>query len=235
MLSSYPIGRILGSEIRVHGLFVMLLVGLVGGSLLRDDTPTALWQGLSYFLLFSMIVLHEFGHALAARLFGIRTPTITLHIMGGIAALERRPQGALAEFVVAFAGPLVNLVIATALFLAGAWQENQAEPLTLAGFLEMLLLINVGLFLFNLLPAFPMDGGRIFKAMLQVVIPERFALLSSVVIGQAFGLCFIVYGLLRLDFMFGVVGIFLFVMAAGEGGRHPLWMFGRAFPAEGRA
>jgi stage IV sporulation protein FB len=226
MLESYRIGRILGSEIRIHGLFLVLVAVMVGSSFLRDDTGLALWQALVYGTMFSMILLHEFGHALAARLFGIRTPRITLHVMGGIAELDGRPRGSLAEFTVAFAGPLVNLVLAVVLFLGGFWQGNKAPPHTFDGFMETLLLVNVALFIFNLIPAFPMDGGRILKALIQIVTGERIALTVSVVMGQVLAVGFIGYAVLHLQVLLGVVGFFLFLMAATEAGRHPLWMLG---------
>lgn len=226
MLSSYRIGRILGSEIRIHGLFLVLVVVMVGSAFLRDDRGLALWQSLTLGMMFAMIVLHEFGHALAARMFGIRTPTITLHVMGGIAAMDRKPNGSLAELVVALAGPAVNLVIAAALLLGGFWQDNRAPAGTFEGFMETLLLVNVGLFIFNLIPAFPMDGGRVLKAIVQMVTGERMALMASVAMGQIFALAFIVYAAVNLQYMLGIVGIFLFFVAATEGGRHPFWMFG---------
>jgi len=232
MLKSYRIGRVLGSEIRIHGLFLVLVAVMAGSAFMREDAAQALWQTLILATMFSLIVLHEFGHALAARLFGIRTPRITLHVMGGIAELERNPKGSLAEFVVAFAGPLVNLALAAALYLGGAWQNNKAPAGTLEGYMEMLLLLNVGLFLFNLIPAFPMDGGRILKALVQVVTGERIALLCSVVLGQICALCFIGIAVATLQPMLGIVGIFLFAVAATEGGRHPLWMFG--YPPKSR-
>jgi len=226
MLKSYRIGRFLGSEIRIHGLFLVLASVMVGSAFLREETGRALWQALTLASMFALIVLHEFGHALAARLFGIRTPRITLHVMGGIAELERNPRGSLQEFVVAIAGPMVNLVLAAVLYLCGFWQDNQAQAGTYEGYMERLLLLNVGLFLFNLIPAFPMDGGRILKALVQVVTGERIALLCSVVLGQFCALCFIGIAVGTFHPMFGIVGLFLFAVAATEGGRHPFWMFG---------
>src|SRR5213593_3772919 len=168
---SWRIGRIAGIDLYVHMTFLILL-GWVGLSyyLARHSVRDAL-SGIGFILaLFGIVVLHELGHALTARRYGIRTRDITLLPIGGVSRLERIPDEPRQEVWVSLAGPAVNVVIAAALY---AWLllSHTLRPfsaLTMAGgpFLERLLLVNVSLAVFNLLPAFPMDGGRVLRALL---------------------------------------------------------------------
>ncbi len=176
MLGSWNVGRLFGIRVNVNVSCLLLValaafMGLGAGGLARALTTAALVPAV-----FVCVLLHEFGHALTARRFGIRTRDVTLYFIGGVARLEglgRRPRE---ELVVALAGPAVNLVIAAALAVVflpfGLVLAPEAlppdAPAHLAGsFLFTLLAANLMLALFNLIPAFPMDGGRVLRSLLQ--------------------------------------------------------------------
>jgi Zn-dependent protease len=166
------LGRVYGTAIGLHLTFPLLLAYVAwdarSGGL--DWTQTGWLVGLVC-LLFVCVLLHEFGHILAARYYGIRTPQVTLMPIGGVAMLERMPKAPAQEFVVTLAGPLVNVLIAVCLtpFLSAEerWVLG-ADDLggTLLGSLRWM---NVAMCLFNLLPLFPMDGGRLLRALLHAV------------------------------------------------------------------
>ncbi|MCS7009263.1 MAG: M50 family metallopeptidase, partial [Chthoniobacterales bacterium] len=161
---SFSIGKVADIDIRIHITFLLLLL-LVGWSSYQNDGLIGAWAGISFILLlFGCVLLHELGHAFAARAFGIRTPDITLLPIGGVARLEKMPRNPIQELVIAAAGPVVNVVIAIGLYwLIGRnamfWSLEGFEVVGPGQILVKLLLANVYLVLFNLLPAFPMDGG----------------------------------------------------------------------------
>src|SRR5262245_8734034 len=168
---SWPIGRIAGIDIKVHATFVLLLifVGFAYWSEQRSAAAVVAGVGLTL-AIFLCVVLHELGHALTARRYGIRTRDIVLLPIGGVARLERIPEEPMRELAVAVAGPAVNVVIAAVLFVvlqaSGRWEGSATMSFTEGPFLGRLLYVNVWLVLFNLLPAFPMDGGRMLRAIL---------------------------------------------------------------------
>src|SRR6478736_1779218 len=164
---SLPIFRIAGIQLRIHITFLLLIGWLAVGYYAQGGSAMALGRILFVLLLFLCVVLHEFGHAIAAKNFGINTPDITLLPIGGVARLERMPDEPRQELIIALAGPLVNVVIALALFVFVGWRGFSLEHAASgADLLVQLLAINVILVLFNLLPAFPMDGGRVLRALL---------------------------------------------------------------------
>nr|MBA3516281.1 M50 family metallopeptidase [Hyphomicrobiales bacterium] len=155
---SFPIARLFGSQIRIHVTFLLLLAW-IGISHYQQGGPPAAFEGVAFILaLFACVIAHEFGHALAARRYGIRTPDITLLPIGGLARLERMPEKSGQEIVVALAGPAVNVVIAVVLFVImnarfdiDALQRLDNPAL---GFMARLFSVNIFLVLFNLIPAF---------------------------------------------------------------------------------
>jgi Zn-dependent protease len=165
---SIPIARIAGIQLRIHITFV-LLIGWLGLGYYNSGGSAAAASGIIFILLlFLCVVLHEFGHAIAAKAYGINTPDITLLPIGGVARLERMPEEPKQELIIAIAGPLVNVIIALCLFVV-IGSRGDVDPRTAlqsGDMLVRLLAINVWLILFNLLPAFPMDGGRNFAARL---------------------------------------------------------------------
>ncbi len=170
-------------------------------------------------LLFACVVAHEFGHIFMARRFGVTTPTVTLLPIGGVAQLERIPEKPWEEFLVAIAGPAVNVVIATVLVLLlrrfARWRQSGGMNNSAIGMLDRLAVVNVFLVLFNLIPAFPMDGGRVLRAALASRLGYVRATEIAATIGQwvAFGLGFLgLFGNPLLIF----IAIFVYLAAASE-------------------
>lgn len=214
---SLTIGRVAGTDIRLHVTFLIFLawIGIVdylaGG-------PAAAVQSIVFILLvFLCVTLHEFGHIAMARRFGVKTPQVILSPIGGIAAMERMPEKPRQELLVAIAGPLVNVAIALLLMavfgigLAGlATQDFDAATLA-----QRLLLVNVMLVLFNLIPAFPMDGGRVLRALLAMKMGAPRATAVAARIGQFFAVLFFVLGLFWSPILM-LVGIFIYFAAGAE-------------------
>jgi Zn-dependent protease/CBS domain-containing protein len=219
MTWSFNLGTIAGTAVRVHVTFALLLVWIwlmhyrIGGA------PAA-WEGVAFILaIFACVVLHEFGHIAAARYFGIKTPDITLLPIGGVARLERMPEEPGQEFVIAIAGPLVNVVIAALIFVAlggsaGIEQMAQVED-PRSGFLVRLAGVNVFLVLFNMIPAFPMDGGRVLRAALASRMSWARATQIAASIGQGLAFVFGFIGLFYNPFLI-FIGIFVYLAAAAE-------------------
>ncbi len=217
---SWKLARIAGIDIYIHATFLLLLLWLGISAWLQEGTLTAVIANIGFVLaLFACVVAHEYGHALTARHFGIATRHITLLPIGGVAALERMPRRPAHEFLVALAGPAVNLVIAIVLWLmpGGAIPAGEGGAVTLMGgsFLQRLMMINLVLALFNLLPAFPMDGGRVLRAALAMRMEYASATRMAASIGQAlaFGMGFI--GLFTNPFLL-FIALFIWIGAAAE-------------------
>ena len=163
------LGTIAGIRIQVHWTFLLIVAWVALTSFFSGMNWLGAILNVGFILvLFGCVLLHELGHALAARMFGIPTRDITLLPIGGLARLERMPRKPVEEMVVALAGPAVNVVIAglllAVLLPTVGLQSLAAVPLGSGGFLQQLLVINVMLVAFNMLPAFPLDGGRVFRA-----------------------------------------------------------------------
>jgi stage IV sporulation protein FB len=217
---SFPIGRLLGSEIRVHVTFFLLLAWIGIAHYQQGGTAAAVNGVLFIIAIFACVVAHEFGHALMARRYGIRTPDITLLPIGGLARLERMPEKPSEEIVVALAGPVVNLVIAAVLILAmntrfdlEALQRLDNPAL---GFMVRLASVNVFLALFNLIPAFPMDGGRVLRAVLAIWYPRAQATNIAARIGQALAFGFGFLGLMGGNPLLIFIAIFVYLAATAE-------------------
>src|SRR5260370_8272591 len=152
--------------------FCLLIAWWAFGYYAEAGSAVAAARVIFVLLLFVCVVLNEFGHAFAAKAFGINTPDITLLPIGGVARLERMPEEPLQELIIALAGPAVNVIIAFCLFLV-IGTRGLLNPETVQGgdMIAQLLTINVVLLLFNLLPAFPMDGGRVLRALLATRLP----------------------------------------------------------------
>ena len=216
---SIHIGRLFGIRVEVHVTF-LLFVGwiAVNQGLLTGEAARAVAAVALLLLVFACVVLHELGHALTARRFGIATRDIVLLPIGGVARLERMPERPQQEIAVAVAGPAVNVGIAALLVLL---MTLTGRPTDLAGFrgglLETLLLVNVMLVLFNLLPAFPMDGGRVLRALLALRLPYLQATRIASAVGQGAALLLGVAGLFYLhNWMLAFVALFVFLAAAEE-------------------
>jgi Zn-dependent protease/CBS domain-containing protein len=219
MTWSFKIGTFGGTEVRVHVTFALLLIWIWFAHYQEGGTAAA-WEGVLYILaVFACVVLHEFGHVLAARRYGIRTPDITLLPIGGLARLERMPDDPRQELVIAIAGPLVNVAIAAIIFAALGFSvgiEQMAEiENPQVDFFARLAGVNVFLVLFNLIPAFPMDGGRVLRAVLAIWLPWSRATQIAANIGQGLAFVFGFIGLLYNPLLI-FIAIFVYLAAAAE-------------------
>src|SRR5947199_7334358 len=188
---SLPIFRVAGIQLRIHITFLLLIAWLAFSYYAQSGSAAAASRVIFVLLLFLCVVLHEFGHAFAAKAFGINTPDITLLPIGGVARLERMPEKPTQELVIALAGPMVNVVIALGLFVVGGSQAflNPSPPGG-GGLIANLMTLNILLLLFNLLPAFPMDGGRVLRALLATRLSYARATQVAASIGQGFAFVF---------------------------------------------
>lgn len=220
---SWTIARINGIDVRMHWTFLLLLVWIGFGYFAAGAGAVGIAIGIGFILaLFACVVLHEFGHAIMAQYYGIPTRDITLLPIGGVARLERMPREPRQELAVAIAGPLVNVAIAAVLYgvLVGIGGVNRLriEPVisgTAEGFLVNLLWINVILVLFNLLPAFPMDGGRVLRAVLATRMTYPKATRIAAGVGQFMAILFGLFGLLYNPFLL-FIAIFVYLGAEAE-------------------
>ena len=219
---SWTIGRIAGIDIQVHATFLLLLAWIGYAQYQAVGTGAAALSGIVFTLaVFASVVLHELGHALTAAHFGVKTRAIVLWPLGGVAQLEQIPDEPREEFLIAAAGPAVTVVIALLLFVILRLAGVPLDPRNVMGsggsFLERLLWINVVLAVFNLLPAFPMDGGRILRALLAMRMDHGRATKIAAGIGQAFALAFGLYGLFVSGNVWLVfIAFFVWIAAASE-------------------
>ena len=215
---SVTIGRIAGTAVRIHITFILFLVWIGASALRHDGGDAAMRNVLFIVLLFACVLAHEFGHILTARRYGINTPEVTLLPIGGVASLERIPDKPAQELAVALAGPAVNIVIALALVLiAGAVIPEEMQKIDDPRISLVARLAGANLFLaiFNLIPAFPMDGGRVLHAVLSMKMgPQRATAIASR-IGQGFAFLLGFAGLFGNPMLL-FIAIFVYVAAAGE-------------------
>ena len=217
---SLTVARVGGTDVRIHVTFLLLLGWLWFAYYQQGGAPAA-WEGVIFVaLLFLCVLLHEFGHVFAARRYGVQTRDVTLWPFGGIASLERMPDKPSEELVVAIAGPLVNVVIAAGLILLlGARVDPedlsriQDPSVSMAAKLAG---ANIFLVLFNLIPAFPMDGGRVLRAVLAMRMTHARATQWAAAIGQAFAVAFGILGILSGNFLLVLIAVFVFLAASGE-------------------
>jgi Zn-dependent protease len=239
MFSSLKLGKVFGIDLYVHATFWLLPLIILFGGASAGDLSGAAFDVAVVFAIFGCVVLHEVGHALAARYYGIRTRDITLYPIGGAASLERMPERPLHEIVVALAGPAVNVVIAMGI-VAGLIVGNMAMPLAWDPatpdigmvFLARLLLANVLLVAFNLIPAFPMDGGRVFRALLSTSMPRVQATQAAASVASVIAAGFVMLGVGSLlgitgqvlppilgfldSPMLAILGVFIYVIGQAE-------------------
>jgi Zn-dependent protease len=217
---SWRIGAFRGIGVYVHATFLILIGFIVLSYWSQGQSLAATLAGVGFILaLFGCVVLHEFGHALMAARYGIKTRDITLLPIGGVARLERMPDDPRQELWVALAGPAVNVVIAAALL---AWLELTAtraplSDLSLTGgpFLQRLMVLNVFLVGFNMLPAFPMDGGRVLRAILATRMEYTRATHIAATIGQGMALLFGFLGVFGNPFLL-FIALFVWIGAGQE-------------------
>ena len=216
---SFSIGRIAGIDVRIHGTFFLLLAWIGFVFYRQGGMPAAIDGVLFVLLIFLCVVLHEFGHALAARRYGIKTHDITLLPIGGLARLERMPDKPAEEVVVALAGPTVNVVIAAGLWivigLTGGLPDPQMIEQTGASLALRLFTVNIWLVLFNMIPAFPMDGGRVLRAFLAMRMNYARATQIAASIGQGIAFLFFILGLWWNPLLL-LIAVFIYFGASSE-------------------
>jgi Zn-dependent protease/CBS domain-containing protein len=198
---SWKIARFWGIDVYVHATFLLIIAWVAYSYWVQFQSINAVVGGILFILaLFACVVLHEYGHALMARRYGVKTRDITLYPIGGVARLERIPEKPIEELWVAIAGPAVNVVIAVLLggylLASGGFSLSNLFSISDGSFLSRLLAVNVALVAFNLIPAFPMDGGRVLRALLGLRMDHVRATQIAATVGQA------------LAFAFGLIGLF---------------------------
>lgn len=260
MLRAYKIGHLYGVDVNVHPTFGLVLVWAVWQWGLSES------RGLGDFalgivlvsLVFASVLLHELGHCAMAQQFGIRVLDITLWPFGGVARIEQMPAQPRSEFMISLAGPATNLAIAVALFpvvlLTGVIAGRDAlfstsDPLgslTPATLVTYLAIVNLFIMLFNLLPAFPVDGGRMLRAALSPSIGRERATSIAVAAGLAFAVLFVIVGIWQRNVAIVIMGLFVFFAAQSEArvervqsamrrlrvGQYALWDMGGVSPTE---
>jgi Zn-dependent protease/predicted transcriptional regulator len=219
---AWKISRIADIDIYVHASFFILIIWIALSYWAIGQSITAVIEGVGFILaLFACVVLHEFGHALTARRYGIRTKRITLLPIGGVASLERMPEDPKQEILVALAGPAVNVVIAFVLWLllSVSGSLDSLEQLSLSGgsFLQRLMVLNLVLAVFNLIPAFPMDGGRVLRAALALRMDRNRATQVAATVGQVLAMWLGFIGLMYNPFLV-FIALFIWIGAAAEAG-----------------
>ncbi len=222
MFRNTELGKIAGIDVRIHWTFWMLMLFYVLSSALSGGLLSGVMVGLTFALVFLCVVAHEFGHAFAARAFGIPTHDITLLPIGGLARLARMPDKPSQELIIALAGPAVNVVIVMGLMcflpLRKLVELSQNPVLVLGDSLfENLLVANVVLVLFNLLPAFPMDGGRVLRSLIAMGTTHLRATEIAVRVGRWMAVAFVLLGLLYFgSISLVLVGLFVFLAGTSE-------------------
>ena len=216
---SISIGSIAGTVVRIHITFLLFLVWIFAANYMSGGADAA-WTSLVFMiLLFACVLAHEFGHIFTARAFGVATPDVTLLPIGGVARLERIPEAPGEELLIALAGPLVNVVIAVGLILFGGaestTQHLAAVESSQVSMVDRLAAVNVFLALFNMIPAFPMDGGRVLRALLAIRLGHVRATEVAAMIGQAFAFVLGFVGLLYNPMLI-FIAIFVYLAAASE-------------------
>ncbi|HFA47866.1 MAG TPA: site-2 protease family protein [Bacteroidetes bacterium] len=224
MTNNWYLGKIANIKIYVHWSFLILLSWILISFYMRhQDMREALLGVLFILIVFACITLHELGHALTARRYGITTSRITLLPIGGLASMEKMPENPVHELWVALAGPAVNFVIAMVLGMViyfttgfptlGSLQESMS--LTADNFLFQLFFVNMLLAVFNLIPAFPMDGGRVLRALLSMTTDRVRATAIAASVGRFLAIGFIFFGIFN-DFWLVFIGIFIYLGASAE-------------------
>ena len=222
MRGSLRLARVFGIDIAVHWTFALLIAWIVFVSAEQHAGPGGIIVSVAFVLaIFLCVVLHELGHALMARRFGVQTRHITLLPIGGVAALERIPTEPVQELLITIAGPLVNLVIAGVLVVGiRSFGDTQVPggllKTSTLGFFGQLAAANLVLFVFNLLPAFPMDGGRLLRALLAMRLEYARATSIAAGVGAVTAVGFVAWGLFAGSPLLVIVAVFVYLGGQAE-------------------
>jgi Zn-dependent protease/predicted transcriptional regulator len=223
MKGSFKLGKIAGIGVFIHWTFSLLILFIVYVNYKAGQSITQiLWYVLFILCIFLTVLLHEMGHALTAKRYNITTRDITLLPIGGVARLDRLPEKPSEELKVAFAGPLVNIVLAiiTRLFITLPTTPEEmvgqlSNGINANNFFLNFFLVNFALAFFNLIPAFPMDGGRVLRALLSYKLERNVATKIAARIGQLLAIGFVFLGFYFNPFLI-FIGIFVFIGAQTE-------------------
>lgn len=216
----WKLARIAGIDVYMHATFLLIIGWVALTYWTEQGTLSAVLSGILFILLlFTFVVMHEYGHALTARKFGIKTRDITLYPIGGVARLERMPEKPIEELWVALAGPAVNVVLAIVLFgyllITRTFEPLTSLSVSTGSLIERLMIVNLWLVGFNLIPAFPMDGGRVLRALLGLRLEYVQATQIAAHVGQAFAFIFGFIGLFSNPFLV-FIALFVWMGAAQE-------------------
>lgn len=222
--NAFKIGTFWQIPVKIHWSFGLLLLFVLYTAFTNG---LKMWQSIGFvfyvLLLFLCVVLHEYGHALTARRYGVITRDILLSPIGGVARLESMPDKPKQEFFIAIAGPIVNIIIATILGLILFFTTGQIFPDVNdfrfddpAEFVRYIAWMNLALFMFNLIPAFPMDGGRILRALLAAKLGKVRATHIAMRIGRILAIGFVIFGIFNQQLILAMIGLFIFMMAGQE-------------------
>lgn len=237
MHTSIQIANIWGIPVRLHWTFVLVLgwlvyLGIPDWQYFRGQR--AVWMFIAVFAVFGCILLHELGHAFMARRYGVQTLQIMLSPIGGQAILERMPKQPRKELMVALAGPIVNLILAIAAtpvlyywvpieklarvpqFLSNPYGNTFLRLDMGERFIVGFVLLNFLVALFNLIPAFPLDGGRILRALLSMRMNKLGATRIATFLGQGFAALIVLFSVSQYNWLMGVIGLFIFISASME-------------------
>lgn len=223
MRGAFRIINIRGISLYIHWTFLFLIGWIVlVNAQLGNNVEQLMWSVTFILAIFACVTLHELGHALMAARFGIKAKNIVLLPIGGIASIEKFPDNPKQELAISIAGPLVNVVIALLLWLVqlphtSFWEAPQDVSIVHGhDFLYNLRIANIGLALFNLIPAFPMDGGRIFRALLGFKLNYIQATSIAATVGKIIAVAFIALGILFFNPFLPIIGIFIIFSASTE-------------------
>lgn len=227
---SLHIGRYAGIPVKIHWTFGIMILFIAGYGISNGVVGMDLVRFMALvFTLYFCVILHEYGHALSARRYNVATIDIIISPIGGLARLEKLPEKPLHEMIVAIAGPLVNVAIVLVLGV-GLWIAHSGDmsiftsadildktsEVTFSDYVVAVIGLNLVLFLFNLIPAFPMDGGRILRALLSIKLGRARGTYIASIIGRVLAVIFIILGILMSQYMWAFVGYFVFMMARKE-------------------
>jgi Zn-dependent protease len=221
---SIPIGRVFGITLRLHVTFLLLLAWVAYEAFGVGGVSAARWELARVCLVFACIALHELGHSVVAQQLDVEVKSITLLPIGGVAALRRIPENPWQEIAITLAGPMVNAAIAVVLFPFAGMPSLQelvtalvTIPHSLGGLTRALVGTNIALFVFNFIPAFPMDGGRLLRATLALALSYRRATAIAATVGQGIAILFVLFGWMKFNApILIIIGVFIFLGAEGE-------------------
>lgn len=215
--------KLAGIPLFIHWSFWLLIIWIVISNVQKGaDAERIAWSLIFIALIFACVVLHELGHALTARRFGISTKSIVLLPIGGVANIEKIPDNPKQELWITVMGPAVNLMLALILFpfiQVNKMDPEQLEQLAIVGkdtLVFNVFAVNVFMLLFNLIPAFPMDGGRILRATAAFFTTWRKATRIATIVGNLFAVVFIVAGIYSMNLMLSLIGLFVIFAAQSE-------------------